>query len=58
MSFIKYLRDVRAEFVHISWPTPKQAMLYTVLVIIISVATSLYLGALDLGLANLLERII
>jgi preprotein translocase SecE subunit len=47
MWLITYLREVRAELVHISWPTPRQAVVYTILIIVISVVAALYLGALD-----------
>jgi len=45
---INYLRDTRGEIKHVSWPTQKQTTIYTVLVILISIITALYLGLLDL----------
>jgi preprotein translocase subunit SecE len=57
-SFIQYLKDTRAELQHVSWPTRQQAIIYTVLVIIISLLTSLYLGFLDFLFKTLLERFI
>lgn len=45
--FINYLRDTKAELAHVSWPTQKQAMIYTALVIAVSVIVSLYLGLFD-----------
>jgi preprotein translocase subunit SecE len=42
-----YLRDTMAEMKQVSWPTQKQAFLYTGLVIVISVFVSLFLGAFD-----------
>ncbi len=55
---INYLRDTRGELKHVSWPTQRQTIIYTVLVIGISIVTALYLGALDFlftrGLAFLL----
>lgn len=47
MSLSNYLKDTIAEMKQVSWPTQKQAMLYTVLVIVISVVVSLFLGAFD-----------
>jgi preprotein translocase subunit SecE len=43
----KYLRDTMAEMKQVTWPTQKQALLYTVLVVVIAVITSLFLGAFD-----------
>lgn len=45
--FINYLKDTQAELKHVSWPTQKQSMIYTALVIGISVLVSLYVGVFD-----------
>ncbi len=47
MQIIQYLRDTKGEFTHISWPTRNQAIVFTVLVIVLSVLTSVYLGVAD-----------
>lgn len=55
---INYFKDTRAELKHVSWPTRRQAVTFTVIVIVISVATALYLGAFDFVFTRLLERFI
>lgn len=45
--FINYLKDTQAELKHVSWPTQKQSMIYTALVIGISILVSLYVGLFD-----------
>ncbi len=45
--FFNYLRATRGELKHVSWPTQRQTVIYTILVIGISILTALYLGALD-----------
>ncbi|MCD5382111.1 MAG: preprotein translocase subunit SecE [Candidatus Pacebacteria bacterium] len=45
--FINYLKDTKAELQHVSWPTQTQAVVYTALVIIISIVIAAFLGALD-----------
>jgi preprotein translocase subunit SecE len=45
--FFNYLSDTRGELKHVSWPTQRQTMIYTTLVIVLSIVTALYLGALD-----------
>lgn len=45
--FIDYIKDTRAELRHVSWPTQKQAIIYTALVVGISAIVSLFLGAFD-----------
>ena len=55
MSFIQYLKDVQNEVKHVSWPTQKQTVIFTVIVMIISLLTAFYLGAFDFLLTKLLE---
>ncbi len=57
-SFMQYLKDVRVELSHVSWPTQKQAMVYTLLVIIISVVTSLFLGFFDFAFVEVIKRLV
>jgi len=52
---INYFRATRGELKHVSWPTQRQTIIYTLLVIIVSVATALYIGVLDGGLAQVLD---
>ena len=47
MGFIKYLQETKAELKFVKWPSQKQTMIYTALVIIISIMTALYLGVFD-----------
>lgn len=55
MSFIDYIKETRMEMKHVSWPTKRQASMLTLAVIIISILTAAYLGALDEVFVNLLE---
>lgn len=43
----KYFRDTAAELKQVSWPTQKQALFYTVLVVVISAFVAMYIGAFD-----------
>jgi len=45
--FIDYLKDTRAEMRHVSWPTQKQAAIYTALVIAISLLVAAFIGVFD-----------
>ncbi len=47
MSFFKYLRESAAEVKHISWPTSRQASIYSILVIIVSLFAAAYIGVFD-----------
>lgn len=59
MSFFQYLKDTRGELRHVAWPTRTQTMIYTILVVALSIFVALYLGFFDYvftnGLARLLE---
>ena len=47
MSFLQYLKDTRGELHHVAWPTRVQTIVYTALVISLSIIVSLYLGVFD-----------
>jgi preprotein translocase SecE subunit len=47
MSFLQYLKDTRGELHHVAWPTRVQTIVYTALVITLSIVVSLYLGIFD-----------
>ncbi len=50
---IQFLSEVRAELGKVTWPTRRQMVLYTVVVIGLCLAFALYLGGID-ALASLL----
>ncbi|MFZ2522120.1 MAG: preprotein translocase subunit SecE [Minisyncoccia bacterium] len=58
MSLISYIKDTQGELKHVSWPTRNQAMAFTVVVVIISVFVSFYLGFFDYLLKLVLEKFI
>ena len=58
MKIIQYIRDVRAEMKHVSWPTKKQVTMFTVLVIVLSVLVAYFLGAFDYVFTRALEMFI
>lgn len=60
-SLITYLKNARAEFKKVTWPTRKEAINSTIIVIIFSVVIASFLGAVDyvlnLGLTYLIDHI-
>lgn len=58
MSITSYIKETRAEFKHVTWPTRKQAIAYTIAVIVLSLFVAYFLGAFDaifrVGLGKLL----
>jgi len=47
MSLITYLEDTRTELRHVSWPTRNQVIVFTIVVILISLFVSFFLGFFD-----------
>lgn len=58
MSLITYFKETRAELKHVTWPTRKQAIMYTAVVIVISLLTAAYLGFFDYVFSALLKIIV
>ncbi|HEY4499297.1 MAG TPA: preprotein translocase subunit SecE [Candidatus Paceibacterota bacterium] len=54
-----YLKETKAEMKHVNWPTRKQSIAFTAIVIGITIAFALYLGVFDylftLGLETLVQ---
>ncbi|MBI5817339.1 MAG: preprotein translocase subunit SecE [Candidatus Yonathbacteria bacterium] len=55
MALVEYLKETKAELKHVSWPTRKQAISFTVVVIAISIFTALFLGLFDTIFSTLLK---
>ncbi len=58
MKIKEYLQETRAELTHVSWPTRKQAIIFTIAVIVISLLTAFFLGAFDYLFSVILGKII
>lgn len=54
-NFINYLKDTVAELKRVSWPTNKQALIYTALVVVVSLIVALYIGLFDYLFSNVLN---
>jgi len=57
-NLIQYFKDTRAELKHVSWPTQRQVIIYTILVVIISLLVSAFLGFFDFILTTLFGKFI
>lgn len=53
-SIINYLKSVRGELKHVTWPPKKVTMTHTILVILISIFVALFLFELDNIFAKIL----
>ncbi|HVV15236.1 MAG TPA: preprotein translocase subunit SecE [Candidatus Paceibacterota bacterium] len=54
----QYFKDVRSELNHVSWPTRSQIIAYTVVVILVSLGTSVYLGLLDYVFSAIIRSVV
>lgn len=51
----RFLKEVRAEMMKVTWPTLQELRGSTVLVIIVSVFFAVYIAVIDLILSNLIK---
>ena len=58
MGFIDYLRDTKGELKHVNWPTRKQALGFTITVIVISIVVGFGLGLLDYLFTGIVKKFI
>ena len=55
---ISFLKEVKLEMKKVNWPTRKETIRYTLIVIGLSVAVAAFLGTLDFVFNTLLTRFI
>jgi preprotein translocase subunit SecE len=47
MNIFNFLREVKGEMKHMNWPTKKQTISYTAMVVVISLFVAIYVGTFD-----------
>lgn len=47
MSLITYFKETKTEMKHVTWPTVRQTIVFTVAVIVVSVIVAVLLGFFD-----------
>lgn len=47
MKIVEYIKDTKGEMKHVSWPTRKQAVVFTAIVIALSLFVASFLGLFD-----------
>ena len=55
---IEYFSASRAELAKVTWPTRRQTVRLTILVVIFSLVFAAILGLLDLGFSTLVQQVI
>ena len=54
----EFCREVLAEFRRVAWPSRPELVNSTVVVLVVTLAVAFFLGAVDIGLARVVERIL
>jgi preprotein translocase subunit SecE len=54
----EYLKETKTELKHVIWPTRGQTILYTLIVIVLSVLIAYFLGIFDFLFSRGLEKLI
>lgn len=57
-TFINYLKETRAELEHVTWPTRREAIGFTIVVIVVSIATAIFLGFFDYLFSLILQKFV
>jgi preprotein translocase subunit SecE len=58
MKIVEYIKETRNELRHVSWPTRKQAIVFTIIVIAISLGVAVVLGFFDFIFSLILEKFV
>jgi preprotein translocase subunit SecE len=53
-----FLKEVRIEIRKVNWPTTKETIRYTLIVLGVSVVTAIFLGGIDFLFTNFLNKFI
>jgi preprotein translocase subunit SecE len=55
---LQFLREVKVELKKVAWPSRKQAMGSTIVVIVLVLLVSFFLGIVDIGLSSLIKAVL
>ena len=55
-AILTFLREAKVELSRVNWPSQKEVIRYTILVVVISLAVAAFLGTLDFLFSFLVEK--
>jgi len=55
---VQFLKEAKVELKKVTWPTPKQTLASTSVVIIVVIVVSIFLGIVDFGLAKVIRLVL
>ena len=56
--FAQFWREAIIELKKVKWPTKKELMASTIMVLVLVLIVAFYLGLVDIGLINIINRIV
>jgi preprotein translocase subunit SecE len=54
----KFVKEVRLELTKVTWTTRQELIYSTIVVIVVSIILSIFIGVVDLGLSNLASMLL
>ena len=54
----KFVKEVRFELTKVTWTTRQELIYSTIIVIVVSIILSIFIGVVDLGLSNLASMLL
>lgn len=54
----KFLKEVKFELTKVTWTTREELIYSTIIVIVVSIVLSIFIGVVDLGLSNLASMLL
>ena len=54
----KFLKEVKLELTKVTWTTREELIYSTIVVIVVSIILSIFIGVVDLGLSNLASMLL
>lgn len=58
MDILKYLKETKAELKEVSFPSTSQTIIYTIIVVAVSIMVAVTLGLTDFGLREGLTKLL
>ena len=55
---VQFLKEAKVELKKVTWPTPRQTLASTSVVIIVVIVVSIFLGIVDFGLAKVIRLVL
>lgn len=54
----QFLKEAKIELKKVVWPTPKEALISTSVVVVFVIIVSLFLGVVDFGLTKIIKLVL